>query len=173
MHARTVIHQLLARAFVDIAAEARVGNHPSWSRLASLFATIPPDLERVASGIGSYDEVLGSLRERAQAYGVVQWIDGSAQDESRWGRTDSRTVVHHLVYRALIELCMEAHEAQEPSIFRLTDLLHNTPVRLELALDGKWTYDEILAGLRERARQNGSADWLDQAPRDATAVVAR
>jgi hypothetical protein len=74
----------------------------------------------------------------------------------------TREVLHRLLYLALIEIRTEAYDHQNKKIFHLADLFHTIPLQLEGAAEGKGSYDEVLAWLRERAQQKGCEGWLDK-----------
>lgn len=172
MNARTVVHRLLGQAFADIATEATASGVGSWARLATLFETIPPDLERVAAGIGTYDDVLASFRARSQASGLATWIDGATENELRWRPAGSRTLLHRLAYRALLDLRYEAYEAGNERVFGLADLFHNIPLQLESVHQGNESYEGVLAWLRQKAeRRAGDAAWFARALRETTSAV--
>ena len=173
MNARTVIHRLLGQAFADIATEATASGVGSWSRLATLFETIPPDLERVAAGIGTYDDVLASLRERSQASGLAAWIDGATENELQWRSLGTRTLLLRLAHRALLDLRYEAYEAGNERVYALADLFHNIPLQLESVLQGNETYEGVITWLRQKAeRRAGDAAWFARALRETTSAVA-
>jgi hypothetical protein len=76
---------------------------------------------------------------------------------------DARTTLHHLLYEALIDMRVAAYEQRAQPIFYMADLMHTLPLQLEQAALGKYTYEEVLSQLRERAQDKGQAyvKWLD------------
>ena len=171
MTARTVVHRMLSEALVEIgngAADEAKGVR----RMATLFADLPLRLDNVARGDNTSHDVVEWLRGQAAARGLGEWLDTLIQQETR-GSGDPAAQLLYLLYWIFITIRYEAHEASDWTTFRLADLFHNVPLQLNSVLQGKRTYDEILASLQEHAERNGSAAWLDQALRDATGVVAR
>lgn len=75
-------------------------------------------------------------------------------------KMNSNTVIHRLIYYALIEIRMEAHHIQHQKIFHLADLLHNIPLALDQASD-EADYDEILAQIKGKAKDKGIEEWLE------------
>ncbi len=74
---------------------------------------------------------------------------------------NSKTVIHALIYYALIEIRMEAHHIQNNKIFHLADLLHNVPLALDRASDEAAAYDEILDQIRGKAKDKGIEKWVE------------
>lgn len=79
---------------------------------------------------------------------------------------DEREKVHRLLYRALLEMRLEAHDVQNRKIFHSADLFHNIPLHLERAARGDATYEEIFSALNDRAAEKGCAEWLSAALED-------
>jgi len=171
MTARTVVHRLLSEALAEI-RDGAANEATGVRRMAALFADLPPRLEDVARGDNTYHDVLAWLRGQAATSGLGEWLDTLIQQETR-GSGDPGAQLHFLLYWIFITIRYEAHEASDWATFRLADLFHNVPLKLNSVLQGTWTYDEILASLPEHAERNGSAAWLDRALPDATGVVAR
>lgn len=74
-----------------------------------------------------------------------------------------REIIHRLLYLALIEIRMAAHESEPKKIFHLADLFHNIPLQLEITAQKEGSYEEILTWLQERADEKGCREWLDYA----------
>jgi hypothetical protein len=79
---------------------------------------------------------------------------------------DEREKLHRLLYRALLEVRIEAHDVQNSKIFHLADLFHNIPLQLESAARGEGSYGGILSALENRAQEKGCAEWLRAAGED-------
>jgi hypothetical protein len=73
---------------------------------------------------------------------------------------DSRELSHRLLYLALVEMRVEAHNMNNPKAFHIADLFHNIPLQLEKAAKGELQYEEILAWLKNRAIEKGCEEWL-------------
>ncbi len=68
--------------------------------------------------------------------------------------------VHRLLFRALLEMRSQGHEQKNKLVFHLADLFHNVVLEMENAAEGKCTYEDVLKGLEERAREQGLERWL-------------
>ncbi|MDM8551929.1 hypothetical protein QUF72_17730 [Desulfobacterales bacterium HSG2] len=79
--------------------------------------------------------------------------------------TDNRSLIHQLLYHALIDIREAACEGNSRAAFRLSDLIHTIPLQLERVRKEGGDYAEILNGLRERARQKGCESWINNALR--------
>ncbi|MDM8552391.1 hypothetical protein QUF72_20060 [Desulfobacterales bacterium HSG2] len=79
--------------------------------------------------------------------------------------TDDRSLIHQLLYHALIDIREAACEGNSRAAFRLSDLIHTIPLQLERVTKEEGDYAEILNGLRERARQKGCESWMNNAVR--------
>jgi hypothetical protein len=81
MDDRTVIHNLLYRAFLDIRIAAyEKKSHEGIFKIADIFHNIPLQLERVQASGGSYQEILNDLRERMRNKGCESWLDNAIKD---------------------------------------------------------------------------------------------
>ena len=167
-----VIHRLLYFALLEIRMEGEKTGNRLLFHVADLLYTIPLQLERVTQGEGSYDQVLTTLRQRAQQKGVKQWLNHTLEHNVRSLPDDSRAGIHELLYIALFEMRAEAHATQNDKAFCLAHLFHNTPLQLESVLEGKQSYDEIydrfLGWVRDDTPLWGCEAWLEQAIQDAT-----
>ena len=47
--------------------------------------------------------------------------------------------------------------------YAISDALHNVPEQIGLVMDGKMTYEEILADIRRRCHWSNIEPWLDNA----------
>ncbi len=72
-------------------------------------------------------------------------------------------MIYRLLYRALIEIRMEAHRAENNTIYGLADLMHNLPLQLLQVARGEKAHEQALADLRERAQNRGGATWFNHA----------
>jgi len=73
----------------------------------------------------------------------------------------TKSLVHRLLFNALLELRERGRESGDNVVFHLSDLLHNAA----LQMDGAETcedYDGILEFIRARAREKGCQEWLDR-----------
>jgi hypothetical protein len=78
----------------------------------------------------------------------------------------SRSLVHQLLFRALLDMRERGHASGDNAVYHLADLFHNAVLQMEEAdengpesLD---EYDRILGFLRTRAKEKGCEEWLDQ-----------
>ncbi len=76
----------------------------------------------------------------------------------------SQTLVHQLLFQALLEMRQRGHDSGDSAVFHLADLFHNVALQLEQAGTQSESddYDEILAFLKQRAKEKGCDDWLRQ-----------
>ena len=81
MNSQEIIYRLLYLALIEIRSESYAIKNKEIFHLADLFHNIPLQLEKVASGTGSYDEVLSWLRERAQEKDCEGWLDKAIEAE--------------------------------------------------------------------------------------------
>lgn len=163
MMQRAAIYRLLYLALADIRAERTKHDSGLVFHLADLFHPLLPELERAAQGRESYDNLLSRVRERARQQGLAGWLDGAIKHHTSWHLGESRTLLHRVLYQALVDVRLEAHEGQDNNLFCIADLFHNIPLRIDLALRGEDSFDEVLSWLRRRAQINECEAWLDQA----------
>ena len=74
-----------------------------------------------------------------------------------------RTIIHRLLYLALIDIRMKAYDIQNQEILHLADLFHNIPLKLDQVSSGDEAYEEILAWLQKEALEKGVEEWLRDA----------
>jgi hypothetical protein len=77
MTAMEQVHQLLHLALLEVRVAAHEGSPKKCFHLADLFHNVPLQLQRVAEGQGTYEEVLGWIRERAREKGCEQWVEAA------------------------------------------------------------------------------------------------
>jgi hypothetical protein len=63
------------------------------------------------------------------------------------------------LYYAFLEI--RAFAGDRKLCFALADVLHNVPLQIAAALDGKRTFEEILADIRARFQSRKCEGWLD------------
>jgi hypothetical protein len=68
--------------------------------------------------------------------------------------------VHRLLFRALLEMRSQGHAEKNKLVFHLADLFHNVVLEMENAAEGECTYEDVLKGLEERAKERGLDKWL-------------
>ncbi len=73
----------------------------------------------------------------------------------------TKSLLHRLLYAALIDIRAEGHDTQNKKVFLLADLVHNLPLQLDRVDRGEQTPEDIMQWLRMRARQTGAEGWLD------------
>jgi hypothetical protein len=78
----------------------------------------------------------------------------------------SRSLIHQLLFEALVELRHRGHESGDNVVFHLSDLFHNAVLQLrDVESSGQGeddSYDEILAFIEMRAKEKGCDSWLKQ-----------
>ena len=76
----------------------------------------------------------------------------------------TRTLIHRLLFQALLEMRQRGHESGDNAVYHLADLFHNVALQLEHAdgLSESDEYDEILDFLKRRAKEKGCDAWLQQ-----------
>ncbi len=170
MNTRTLLYRLLYRALLEMRRSAGEAGYRHLFQVTDLLHQLPLELEQVAQGHGSYDEVLAHLRQRSLEAGLLPWLERSLQaasspqgelvadDDAR-----ARLLLHRLLYHFFVDARYAAHEANKREHFQLADLFHNIPIRLAREPNGAEDYDEILAWMQRRAQQNQSAEWLARA----------
>lgn len=92
-------------------------------------------------------------------------------------------MIYRLLYRALIEIRMEAHRAENNTIYGLADLMHNLPLQLLQVARGEQAHEQALADLRARpepgrcglvqSRATGGRGARNRALREAERAAAR
>jgi hypothetical protein len=73
---------------------------------------------------------------------------------------DTRALLYRLLYDSLIEMRSEACDERVSHVFRLADLFHMLPLRLERMARGEITDEEVMSDLRAHAERIGMAHWL-------------
>ena len=140
-------------------------------QLADLLRGVPLELERIARGEGDYGDLLARLGARAQRKGIDAWLDAVLEHHSQRHASSARSLVHRVCYQALVDMRAQADQTHSMKVFDLTDIFHNTPLALEVALEGSESYEEALRWIRERAEFRGCRAWLDSAMEGARAAV--
>ena len=82
MDVRELIYRLLHLALLEIRIDASEGGGKKSFHLADLFHNVPLQLQRVAEGEGSYEEIVGWLRERAREKGCERWLEKAIDEVS-------------------------------------------------------------------------------------------
>jgi hypothetical protein len=75
-----VLHRLLYMALIEIRSEGAGQKNKVVFHLADLLHTLPLDLQAVAEGRGTYEEVLGRLEERAREKRCERWLEARLGD---------------------------------------------------------------------------------------------
>lgn len=76
----------------------------------------------------------------------------------------SRSVIHQLLFQALLEMRQRGHDSGDNAVYHLADLFHNIALQLDQADAATESddYDDILEFLKRRAKEKGCDDWLQQ-----------
>ena len=75
----------------------------------------------------------------------------------------SRHQIFQMLFQALLEMRDRGHETGDKTVFHLADLFHNVVLQMAQA-DGNGadeSYAEILAFIRQRAKDKGCEAWVD------------
>jgi hypothetical protein len=83
-------------------------------------------------------------------------------------QTSAIETVHRLLFRALLEIRSQGHDERDKVVFHLADLFHTVVLEMAKAAEGACTYEEVLKGLEQRAREKGLDRWLAQNASDAS-----
>jgi hypothetical protein len=76
---------------------------------------------------------------------------------------EATSLVHRLLFRALIEIREQGNEQNNKIVFHLADLFHTTILEMEsAAVDGS-SYEEVLRHLEEKAKEKDCDRWLRSA----------
>lgn len=70
------------------------------------------------------------------------------------------TVVHRLLFRALLEMRSRGQEQSDKVTFHLADLFHTVVLELDRASKGDCSYEDVLKTLSSRAQERGLDRWL-------------
>jgi hypothetical protein len=70
------------------------------------------------------------------------------------------TLLHRLLFRALLEVRSGAREQKDKVAYHLADLFHTVVLEMENAAEGRGTYEAALKALQERADEKGLSEWL-------------
>ena len=170
-----LIYHLLSQAFKAIGEAGRAARNRRLVVVADLFRAAPLWLARMARGEESVADVLARLRERARQQGLTTWLDGVIQQQPRWSTANSDAsegLPYRLLYIALIDLRMEAHDTKNEEAWRVAHLFHRIPLQLARVGAGDGSYTDLLAQLREDARRLGCAAWLERASEEAARLAA-
>ena len=80
-----------------------------------------------------------------------------------------REYILKLMYVAFLDIRDASHSQDTDTCFVLSDLLHNVPLRINLADKGEMNYAEIVSWIKEKCEASNCVSWLDK----ATAYTAR
>ena len=76
----------------------------------------------------------------------------------------SQDIIYHLLYQSMLDIRYAAYEQKGFSgIFKLSDLFHNVPLKLNRIANGDGTYDDLLKDIKSIAEAKGYESWLDNA----------
>lgn len=79
-----------------------------------------------------------------------------------------KTIVHMLIYHALLDIRAASYENKgSKGIFKLADLFHNIPLRLN-KISNEEEYEALLLELRKKAQLKGCDSWLENAIKQIT-----
>jgi len=73
---------------------------------------------------------------------------------------EARILLYKLIYQVLIEIREEAHYIDNKKIGKLSDLVHNLPLKL---LKPDCDYKIVLENLQAQAESIGAGKWLENA----------
>jgi hypothetical protein len=72
----------------------------------------------------------------------------------------TKSLVHRLIFDALLEMRERGRETNDAVVFHLADLFHNVALQLDKA-ETSDDFDEVLEFLRTRAAETGCDAWLE------------
>ncbi len=75
--------------------------------------------------------------------------------------SDAETV-HRLLFRALLEVRSQGLEQNNRVVYHLADLFHTVVLEMANAAEGRCSYEDVLAGLEQCAKERGLDRWLDK-----------
>ena len=83
------------------------------------------------------------------------------------------TLVHRLLFHALLEMRDQGHTTGDKLVYRLADLFHNVALQMEPADrdENALAYDDILQNLKEHARRTGTDKWVEQRIQEIEATI--
>ena len=70
-----ILHKLLYLALIDIREYGRSTNHKGIHNLANLFHNVVLQLQKASDGEVTYEEVLQSLKSKADEIGCSDWLE--------------------------------------------------------------------------------------------------
>lgn len=73
----------------------------------------------------------------------------------------SRSLIHQLLFEALLEMRQRGYESGDNVVFHLSDLFHNAVLQLDRT-NGDSSDDEVLEFLKKRAKEKGCEEWVQQ-----------
>jgi len=170
-----LIHHLLSQAFGAIGEAGRAAGNRRRVVVAELYQAAPLGLARVARGEETAADVRAWLREQARQQGLTTWLDDVIEQQSRWSTANSgggESLLYRLLYIALLDLRMEAHDTKNEEAWRVANLFHRIPLQLARVGAGDGSYADLLAQLREDAQRLGCAAWLERAGEEAARLAA-
>ena len=68
-----------------------------------------------------------------------------------------------ILYRAFIEIRVDAYEKNNNVAFWLADLLHNIPCAIKTEAAAGGDFSRVLGELHRRAEERGLTSWVDKA----------
>ncbi len=77
---------------------------------------------------------------------------------------NSKDIIYHLMYRVMLDIRYAAYEQKGiKGIFKLSDLFHSVPLKLNRIADEDGSYDDLLEEIKAIAKMKGYDSWLDNA----------
>ena len=77
---------------------------------------------------------------------------------------NSKDIIYHLLYQCMLDIRYAAYEERGiKGIFKLSDLFHNVPLKLNRIADRDGSYDDLLKEIKTIAKIKGYDSWLDNA----------
>lgn len=76
----------------------------------------------------------------------------------------SRSLIHRLLFQALLEMRQQGHDSGDSAVYHLADLFHNVVLQMDQVESAPESeeYDEILDFIKRRAKEKGCEAWLKQ-----------
>lgn len=72
-----------------------------------------------------------------------------------------KDLIFDVMYFAFLDIRDSARQHDDNTSYHIANLFHNMPALLSRAADGETTYEQAMSALREKAKQTGATEWLD------------
>ena len=87
--------------------------------------------------------------------------------------TSPISLVHRLLFQALLEIREQGHEQSNKLVFHLADLFHGVVLEMESAARGGENFVAVLDDLKRRASEKGLGGWLSKSLDELNSCASR